>query len=198
MKFSRIYASSPDSMQDGFNIRTVDLTSSDSILSQEDTISNALYVNFGTDIPSAAFAQSYSTAVKAVQSLCQMQETVTIMPRRFSLLRSAKAVSDFIQAADCDNLYVLLAPGELLANSSEEDMFYALDDRIAGIYGSDIELSSMKDVPLGEGDVSWTTVLSLWHDHCKDCPICLPDNNRFEADCAFLKKLDEVAKRMLG
>lgn len=160
--------------------------------------SGAVFTNFGTDITAADFPSCYGAAVENVQALADQLDEVTLLPGRYSLLRSAKAISDFLEKVDRDNVLVLLAPGELLANSSEDEMFYALDGKIAGLYVSDIDLTTLQDAILGDGDVAWTTVLSLWHDHCEDRPIYLPDNDRYDADAKFLEKLDEVARRMLG
>jgi len=197
MQFKRIYTC-PASAADGYVLQDIDLTKP---LTSEDVSgygASPLFVNFGKDIPAASFAACYQTMIETVQYLADALDTVTIMPQRFSMLRSAKAISDFLEKVDRANVEVLLAPGELLANSAEDEMFYALDGRIAGLYGSDIDLASMESVALGDGDVSWTTILSLFAEHCEGCPVYLPDHDRFDADCKFIEKLNDIAKRMLG
>ncbi len=157
-----------------------------------------LFTNFGTDILSNQYVLFYENALSNICNLCDKSNTVVISPSRHSILRSGKAISDFLVRADRDNLFVLLSPAQLLTNSSEDEMFYALDGHIYGIYATDIDLTTDKIVTLGEGDVSWTTVLTLLSDHCPDGTIYLPDTDRYTVDCDFLRKLDEVACRMLG
>lgn len=185
--------------QDGFDFSVCSINLTDTSADIPTTSDTApLLTDFGRDLPATEFATAYAAAVEHVQEAADTHESVILMPDRFSLLRSAKAISDFLEKVDRDNVSVLLAPGELIINSSEDEMFYALDDKIAGLYATDIDIASMEGAVLGDGDVSWTTILSLYHEHCEDLPIYLPDNDRFDTDCRFLEKLDEVARRMLG
>ena len=91
----------------GFDaVQTVDLTKPFDAAQITDS-ANPFFTNFGLDIPSADFAAAYAAAVENVQNLADACDGITLMPGRCSLLRSAKAIADFLEKVGF-SIYLLL------------------------------------------------------------------------------------------
>ena len=84
---------------------------------------------------------------------------------------SAKRAADFIAQVGSPRVKILLDPANLIANSSEEDMFKYLSDRVAYFHGKDRKVNDAKGRVVGDGDIDWPLFLSLYHKHNDGMPI---------------------------
>lgn len=83
---------------------------------------------------------------------------------------SAKRARDFIQQVGSPRVKILLDPANLIANSSEEDMFKYLSGHIAYFHGKDRKVNDAKGRVVGDGDIDWPLFLSLYHQHHDGLP----------------------------
>jgi sugar phosphate isomerase/epimerase len=86
---------------------------------------------------------------------------------------SAKRTRDFIAQVGSDRIKVLLDPANLIANSSEEDMFRYLAPHIGYFHGKDRKVNDAKGRVVGDGDIDWPLFLDLYHEHCEGLPFIL-------------------------
>ena len=86
---------------------------------------------------------------------------------------SAKRAADFLDQVGSDRAKVLLDPANLIANSSEEDMFAYLGPRIAYLHGKDRKVNDAKGRVVGDGDIDWPRFLELYHAHAEGKPFIL-------------------------
>jgi sugar phosphate isomerase/epimerase len=86
---------------------------------------------------------------------------------------SAKRTRDFIAQVGSDRIKVLLDPANLIANSSEEDMFRYLAPHIGYFHGKDRKVNDAKGRVVGDGDIDWPLFLDLYHEHCEGVPFLL-------------------------
>lgn len=86
---------------------------------------------------------------------------------------SAKRARDLIQQVGHDRLRILLDPANLIANSSERDMFAYLAPYIAYFHGKDRKVNDVKGRIVGDGEIDWPLFLSLYHEHCEGLPFIL-------------------------
>jgi sugar phosphate isomerase/epimerase len=82
-------------------------------------------------------------------------------------------MKDFIWQSKSDRVKVLLDPANLIANSSEEDMFNYLKDDIVYFHGKDRKVNDARGRALGEGDIDWVKFFYLYKKYLNDKPFIL-------------------------
>jgi sugar phosphate isomerase/epimerase len=96
---------------------------------------------------------------------------VALEPCVIDVVPSAKRTRDLINQIGSSRLKVLLDPANLIANSSEEDMFRYLSPHIAYFHGKDRKVNDAKGRLVGDGDIDWPLFLSLYHEHNDGIPV---------------------------
>ena len=86
---------------------------------------------------------------------------------------SAKRAADLLAQVGSERIKILLDPANLIANSSEEDMFRYLAPHIAFFHGKDRKLNDARGRLVGDGDIDWPLFLSLYHRHNEGAPFIL-------------------------
>ena len=89
------------------------------------------------------------------------------------IVPSAKRARDILDQIGSDRIKILLDPANLIANSSEEDMFAYLSDRIAYFHGKDRKVNDTYGRVVGDGDIDWPKFLRLYHRHNEGAPFIL-------------------------
>lgn len=96
------------------------------------------------------------------------------------VLPSAKRLRDFLDQVGSPRVKAMLDPANLIANSSEEDMFRYLHGRIAYFHGKDRKVNDAYGRLLGDGDIDWPLFFKLYHTYGEGLPFILeypnPDN----------------------
>jgi len=103
---------------------------------------------------------------------------IALEPCVIDIVPSAKRTADFIAQLGSPRVKVLLDPANLIANSSEEDMFHYLAPHIAYLHGKDRKVNDRSGRLVGEGDVNWPLFLKLYHKHTEGVPFILEYVNR--------------------
>jgi sugar phosphate isomerase/epimerase len=98
---------------------------------------------------------------------------------------SAKRAADLIDQIGSDRMKVLLDPANLIANSSEEDMFHYLSPHMGYFHGKDRKVNDAYGRLLGDGDIDWVKFLKLYHQHNDGVPFILEYANADNAQFAF-------------
>ncbi|HHU78782.1 MAG: sugar phosphate isomerase/epimerase family protein [Caldicoprobacterales bacterium] len=98
---------------------------------------------------------------------------VALEPCVLDVVPSAKRMRDLIEQVESDRLKVLLDPANLIANSSEEDMFHYLAPHIAYFHGKDRRVNDAYGRVVGDGDIDWPLFFSLYHIHTPGVPFIL-------------------------
>ncbi|NLC45056.1 MAG: sugar phosphate isomerase/epimerase, partial [Clostridiales bacterium] len=127
------------------------------------------------------FADTYETAFQrlfeSLKWLTQKAEeydvAVALEPCVLDVVPSAKRMRDLIDQVESDRLKVLLDPANLIANSSEEDMFRYLAPHIAYFHGKDRKVNDAYGRAVGDGEIDWPLFLSLYQRHTPDLPFIL-------------------------
>jgi sugar phosphate isomerase/epimerase len=86
---------------------------------------------------------------------------------------SAKRAVDLLAQVGSERIKILLDPANLIANSSEEDMFRYLAPHIAYFHGKDRKLNDARGRLVGDGDIDWSLFLSLYHRYAEGTPFVL-------------------------
>ena len=89
------------------------------------------------------------------------------------IVPSAKRARDLIEQVGSDRLKVLLDPANLIANSSEEDMFRYLAPHIAYLHGKDRKVNDVWGRVVGDGDIDWRLFCQLYHKDAEGKPFIL-------------------------
>lgn len=112
---------------------------------------------------------------------------------------SAKRAADLHEQIGSDRLKFLLDPANLIANSSEEDMFYYMSENVAYFHGKDRKVNDRSGRLVGDGDISWTHFLSLYHQHNEGAPFILEYTRAHNAKEIYdrVQTFDEVARKLL-
>ncbi len=103
---------------------------------------------------------------------------IAIEPCVLDVIPSAKRMRDFINQTGSNRIKVLLDPANLIANSSEEDMFTYLKDKIAYFHGKDRKVNDTYGRLLGDGDIDWPLFLSLYHKYTDGIPFVIEYPNK--------------------
>ena len=86
---------------------------------------------------------------------------------------SAKRARDLWRQVGDDRLKFLLDPANLIANSSEEDMFRYLSPHIAYFHGKDRKVNDAYGRAVGDGDIDWVRFFQLYHERNEGAPFIL-------------------------
>lgn len=127
------------------------------------------------------FADTYESdfqrLVEGVKWLAQRAEkhnvSIALEPCVLDVIPSAKRMRDFIDQVGSDRIKVLLDPANLIANSSEKDMFDYLTPHIAYFHGKDRKVNDAYGRVVGDGDIDWPLFLSLYSRYTRDLPFIL-------------------------
>lgn len=112
-------------------------------------------------------------------------EYVAIEPCVLDVIPSAKRMRDFIEQIGSDRVKVLLDPANLIANSSEEDMFRYLKDHIFYFHGKDRKVNDTYGRLIGDGDIDWPLFLSLYHNYTEGFPFIIEYPNKDTAGMTY-------------
>ncbi|MEA4824176.1 MAG: sugar phosphate isomerase/epimerase [Clostridiaceae bacterium] len=112
---------------------------------------------------------------------------------------SAKRAADLIEQIGSDRLKVLLDPANLIANSSEEDMFYYLSEHVAYFHGKDRHVNDAYGRLVGDGDINWCQFLALYHQHNDGAPFIIEYAKADNAEEVYnrVMEFDKLAQKML-
>jgi sugar phosphate isomerase/epimerase len=185
-------------------------------LAHEEGERRALLAHFGRHMEAAAFsgipcvatecgffpgqrgvsADRYESAFTCLsenlKALCELAEahnvTVALEPCVLDVVPSAKRTADLIEQIGSPRLKVLLDPANLIANSSEDDMFRYLAPHIFYFHGKDRKVNDAYGRLVGDGCIDWVRFLSLYRERTPGVPFILEYCN---AD-NFVMTLDRV------
>ena len=136
------------------------------------------------------YESAYNTMQESVKILINEAEKydvyIAIEPCVLDIIPSAKRMRDFILQCQSDRVKVLLDPANLIANSSEEDMFKYLKEHIAYFHGKDRKVNDAYGRVVGDGDINWKLFLSLYKKYTNDIPIIIEYAN--SKNCAEIKQ----------
>ncbi|MFV0401734.1 MAG: sugar phosphate isomerase/epimerase family protein [Oscillospiraceae bacterium] len=109
---------------------------------------------------------------------------------------SAKRAADLHGQVGSPSLKFLLDPANLIANSSEWDMFYYLAPHVAYFHGKDRKVNDVMGRVVGDGDINWPLFLSLYHKWCEGKPFILEyvKRDNFEEIMTRVRLYDEKAR----
>lgn len=125
---------------------------------------------------------------------------IAIEPCVLDVIPSAKRMADFLSQCGADNAGVLLDPANLIANSSEEDMFRYLRGRIRYFHGKDRRVNDAKGRFFGDGEVDWIRFARLYGEQTPDTPFIFeyvtPENAKTAAGrlADYVRKASEQKK----
>jgi len=123
------------------------------------------------------YEEAFEQLLDSFRWLIERAETydvdIALEPCVIDIVPSAKRTADFIDQLASPRVRVLLDPANLIANSSEEDMFRYLAPHIAYVHGKDRKVNDRKGRLVGDGDVDWPLFLSLYHEHSEGLPFIL-------------------------
>lgn len=137
-------------------------------------------------------------------SICRLAEyaerknvDIAIEACVLDVLPSAKRLSDFIRDVGSSRVKAMLDPANLIANSSEEDMFKYLAGHISYFHGKDRKVNDTYGRLVGDGDIDWPLFLKLYHTHAEGLPFILEYANKDNAAMTRERvlKFDEAARR---
>lgn len=136
------------------------------------------------------YETAYNTMLDSVKYLAEEAEKydvyIAIEPCVLDVIPSAKRMKDFIFQSGSNRIKVLLDPANLIANSSEEDMFKYLKDHIAYFHGKDRKVNDTYGRVVGDGDIDWRLFLSLYKQYTPDVPFILEYVN--SRNCGEIKQ----------
>ena len=95
---------------------------------------------------------------------------IALEPCVLDVVPSAKRTADLIEQVGSDRLKVLLDPANLIANSSERDMFTYLSEHVGYFHGKDRKVNDRMGRVVGDGDIDWIEFLKLYHKHNDGTP----------------------------
>lgn len=123
------------------------------------------------------YESRYDLLLDSLRRLCQKAETngvdLALEPCVLDVVPSAKRMADTIRQVGSPRLKVLLDPANLIANSSERDMFDYLGDHIAYFHGKDRKINDAYGRNIGDGDIDWPLFLHLYHRHHDGVPFII-------------------------
>ena len=98
---------------------------------------------------------------------------IAFEPCVLDIVPSAKRMLDLINQVGSDRLNVLLDPANLIANSSEKDMFKYLAPHIGYFHGKDRKVNDAYGKVVGDGDIDWNLFLRLYKEYTNGKPFIL-------------------------
>lgn len=111
--------------------------------------------------------------------------TIAIEPCVLDVIPSAKRMKDFITQIGSRRVKVLLDPANLIANSSERDMFTYLKNDIAYFHGKDRKVNDTYGRLIGDGDIDWPFFLYLYHKNTEGVPFIIEYPNKDTAKMTY-------------
>jgi sugar phosphate isomerase/epimerase len=128
-------------------------------------------------ISADAYEEHFTVLVDSLKLLSEKAEQydvcVALEACVLDLVPSAKRAADLITQVDSDRIKILLDPANLIANSSEEDMFRYLAPHVAYFHGKDRKLNDTRGRIVGDGDIDWPLFLGLYHRYTEGAPFIL-------------------------
>ncbi|CAG7597857.1 hypothetical protein PAESOLCIP111_00179 [Paenibacillus solanacearum] len=135
------------------------------------------FVKGARGVQADRYETAYQRLVDSFRRLAAMAERygvhVALEPCVLDVVPSAKRTADFIKEVGSDRVRVLLDPANLIANSSEEDMFRYLAPHIAYFHGKDRKVNDAYGRAVGDGDIDWPVFLKLYHTYTEGVPFIL-------------------------
>jgi sugar phosphate isomerase/epimerase len=123
------------------------------------------------------YESDFQRLVDSFRKLCRVGDRygvdIALETCVLDVVPSAKRARDFIEQVGSPRAKILLDPANLIANSSEEDMFAYLAPHIAYLHGKDRKVNDAMGRIVGDGDIDWTLFLSLYHAHAEGKPFIL-------------------------
>ncbi|MGI6707231.1 MAG: sugar phosphate isomerase/epimerase family protein [Clostridia bacterium] len=133
-------------------------------------------------IQAETYESAFQRLVDSMKWLAKKAEEhdvyICLEPCVLDVVPSAKRTADFIDQVGSDRVKVLLDPANLIANSSEEDMFKYLAPHIGYFHGKDRKVNDAYGRAVGDGDIDWHLFLKLYHEHTEGVPFILEYVNK--------------------
>lgn len=137
------------------------------------------------------YESDFSRLKASLTYLCEKAEKydvcVTLEPCVLDVIPSAKRMRDMINQIGSPRLKVLLDPANLIANSSEEDIFKYLAPHIGYFHGKDRKVNDAYGRLVGDGDINWPLFFSLYHKYTEGIPFMLEYANIDTAEATKIK-----------
>jgi len=130
------------------------------------------------DTYESAFQRFLNTVRRLAERADHYGVGIALEPCVLDVVPSAKRAADFIGQVGSERVKILLDPANLIANSSEEDMFRYLGPHIAYFHGKDRKVNDAYGRAVGDGDIRWPEFLELYHRHAEGIPFILEYVNR--------------------
>lgn len=128
-------------------------------------------------ISADTYEADFARLVDSFRRLCELAErhdlTVALEPCVLDVVPSAKRARDFVREVGSPRAQILLDPANLIANSTEEEMFAHLAPHIAYLHGKDRKVNDAKGRIVGDGKIDWVRFLALYHEHAEGKPFIL-------------------------
>ncbi|WP_248926215.1 sugar phosphate isomerase/epimerase family protein [Paenibacillus hamazuiensis] len=135
------------------------------------------FIKGNRGVQADTYESAFQRLVGSFRWLCAKAELygvyVALEPCVLDVVPSAKRTADFIDQVGSERVRVLLDPANLIANSSEEDMFRYLAPHIAYFHGKDRKVNDAYGRAVGDGDINWPLFLQLYHRHTEGVPFIL-------------------------
>ena len=150
------------------------------------------------------YESDFDRLVQSLKDLCARAEKynvrVALETCVIDVVPSAKRAADLYGQVGSDRLKFLLDPANLIANSSEEDMFKYLAPHIAYFHGKDRKVNDVFGRCVGDGDIDWPLFLRLYHEKCEGKPFILEYVNldNFREIMERVKKYDLEARKAVA
>jgi sugar phosphate isomerase/epimerase len=136
------------------------------------------------------YEPAFTQLTNNLKKLCGLAEKydldVVLEPCVLDVVPSAKRMADLIGQIGSPRLKVLLDPANLIANSSEEDMFRYLAPHVSYFHGKDRKINATMGCLVGDGDIDWVRFLSLYREQTPGVPFileyCTADNFEMTLD----------------
>lgn len=123
------------------------------------------------------YESRYTLLLESLKSLCDKAEhynvNIALEPCVIDVVPSAKRMADTIRQVGSNRLKVLLDPANLIANSSEQDMFHYLSPHVAYFHGKDRKINDAYGRNLGDGEIDWTLFFRKYHECNEGAPFIL-------------------------
>ncbi len=150
------------------------------------------------------YEERYQRLVDSFKKLSEMGDRykvdIALEPCVLDVVPSAKRTADFIAQVGSPRVKVLLDPANLIANSSEEDMFRYLADHIGYFHGKDRKVNDKMGRVVGDGDINWPRFLKLYHEHNDGFPFILEyvKEENFREIRDRVLRADEASRTLIG
>ena len=140
----------------------------------------------------------YSLLLDSLKRLCELADRygvgIALEPCVLDVVPSAKRMADTIKQVGSSRLKVLLDLANLIANSSEQDMFDYLSPHVAYFHGKDRKINDAYGRNVGDGEINWPLFFKLYHERNEGAPFIIEYANA--ANCAeILRRVKEYDKQ---